>query len=270
MPEIKNTNGLHEGISRALSQACVYSLESQKTLMQIHGKVPLLPHKLVVRKWLTGMTTSCITAGFVFTTYFSIFNNLAIVKFPFAGCVSSFATSFIKLPIGNSMRIMQSGTSNNIFSAGKKLYKNNGFQGLYNGYGLCLIEDTIDFDLRVRLYKYLHKLHNKCMSSNNNKSNNNNESNNESNNLLCIGYGALAGAISTGITIPFDTVRSQMCFTTANNYGYKETPLCICNKIFINKGVKGFYNGISLRMSSNAIKNGLFFLFLNILTNLSK
>lgn len=243
-------NGLQEGLARAISQACVYSIESQKTVKQLHRSLPVFTQKQLVHRWLSGTTTSCLTAGIVFSIYFSIYNNLE--KYPFAGCVSSFVTSFIKLPIGNSMRIMHSGASNNILAAGKKLYKKNGIAGLYNGYGLCLIEDIIDIDLRVRLYKGMTEV---TYSS---------SSPSSQGNILSLAYGSIAGAISTGITNPFDTIRSHMCFHNASNMNVH--PLTITKKIFKQKGIGGFYTGADLRISSNAIKHGLFFLILNSLS----
>jgi hypothetical protein len=249
--EKQKKTGLHEGLARAISQACVYSIESQKTVKQLHRSLPVFTQKQLLHRWVSGTTTSCITAGIVFSIYFSIYNNLE--KYPFAGCVSSFVTSFIKLPIGNSMRIMHSGASNNILAAGKKLYKKNGIAGLYNGYGLCLIEDIIDIDLRVRLYKGMTEATHSSSSSSSSQGN-----------ILSLAYGSIAGAISTGITNPFDTIRSHMCFHNASNMNVH--PLTITKKIFKQKGIGGFYTGAGLRISSNAIKHGLFFLILNSLS----
>jgi len=245
-----NNNGMNEGIARAFSQACVYSLESKKTLLQIHGQIPSFSKKIVFHRWLTGITTSSITSGFVFSLYFTIYNNLSM--YPFAGAVSSFITSFIKLPIGNSMRIMQSGASSNIIDSAKKLYLKNGFHGLYNGYGLCVIEDMIEIDLRIRLYKFMKYLDQQYICSNNN--------------LLSIGYGGLSGAITTGITIPFDTIRAHMCFNTLSSHNTITHPLSISKNLLMTKGIAGFYNGVSFRITSNAVKNALFFLILDILS----
>jgi hypothetical protein len=247
------TGGMNEGIARAISQACVYPIETRKTLMQVYGNIPRLkiPYKITLRRWVSGLSTSCITAGIVFSTYFSVYNNFK--PSPFAGSIAAFVTSFIKLPIGNSMRLMQCGTSNNIIHASQKLCKNEGMRGLYNGYGLCLIEDAIDMDLRVRLYNSLQNIH----------SNSNSKNKKIPHHLSCIGYGALSGAISCGLTTPFDTIRARMCFNTAMK---TETGAIYIGKlILLNEGINGFYKGAFLRVTSNAVKSGLFFWFLNIL-----
>ena len=252
------TGGINEGIARALSQGCVYPIETRKTLMQVYGTVPKLkiPVTFTFDKWINGLATSCITAGIVFCSYFSVYNHFK--PSPFAGSIAAFLTSFIKLPFGNSMRLMQCGTSNNIFQASHKLCKNEGFKGLYNGYSLCVIEDAIDMDLRVRLY-------NLFQNNNNSKNNSNLSTKPLLNPLTCIGYGALAGSISCGLTTPFDTIRARMCFNTAMKTN--TSAINIGRMILLNEGLYGFYKGAPLRVASNALKSGLFFWFLNILEN---
>lgn len=259
------TGGINEGIARALSQGCVYPIETRKTLMQVYGTIPKLkiPYTITVDKWINGLATSCITAGIVFCSYFTVYNRFK--PSPFAGSIAAFLTSFIKLPFGNSMRLMQCGTSNNIFQASHKLCKNEGFKGLYNGYTLCVIEDAIDMDLRVRLYNLFQNNHNKL----NIKAKNNSNQSTASllNPLTCIGYGALAGSISCGLTTPFDTIRARMCFNTAMKTN--TSAINIGRMILLNEGIYGFYKGAPLRVTSNALKSGLFFWFLNMLENKS-
>jgi solute carrier family 25 iron transporter 28/37 len=256
--------GVKEGFARALSQACVYPIETRKTLLQIgktiNIKDQLLNNHNSLQKIVSGMSTSCITAGIVFCIYFSIYNTFK--PSIFAGSIASITTSIIKLPFGNSIRIMQCGSSSNIFNASKQLYKNNGFAGLYNGYGLCLVEDIIDMELRVRLYNGLQNIHSKV----HNKIILNSDYLQESvNPLTCIGYGSISGALSCGITTPFDTVRARMCFNTAKNA--KESALAISKLILLNEGIRGFYTGAPLRITSNAVRSGLFFSFLNMMNS---
>lgn len=255
-PPNKN-GGMNEGIARAFSQACVYPIETRKTLLQIGGSAILMKSQ-PVHKWVTGLSTSCVTAGLVFCLYFSIYN--ALKPCIFAGSVASFITSVIKLPFGNSMRLMQCGTSSNLVNASKQLYKNKGFAGLYNGYGLCLVEDIIDMELRLRLYNTLQDAHSQILKTPR-------ETSKESiNPITCIGYGALSGAIACGITTPFDTVRARMCFNTAKQT--QSTAYSISRLIILNEGMKGFYTGAPLRITSNAVRSGLFFCFLNIMNNI--
>ena len=250
IPTTKNTEtklSLNEGIAKALSQGCMYPLEMRKTLIQIHGKVPAIIKKRGGGglQLCNGLLTSCLTSGLVWNLYFNIYNNLNTS--PFAGSIASFMTSIIKLPIGNSMRIMQSGTCQNIFSAGKKLYITKGIRGIYNGYALNVIEDAIDIDLRMRLFNHMQK-YSKVE---------------EMNPLLSVGYGALTGTIVCGIMTPFDTLRTKLCFETASHLG-NQNAIKLAKNILLAEGVGGFYKGASLRITSNALKTALFFGFLNL------
>lgn len=247
----KSVGGIKEGVARALSQACVYPIETRKTLIQVYGIAHRQLHiRIPIATWINGLTTSCITAGIVFCTYFTIFNNM--YHSPFASSTAAFITSFIKLPFGNSMRLMQCGTSSNIIHAGRQLCKKDGIRGLYNGYGLCLVEDAIDMDLRLRLYNSFQK---KTATTSPTP-------------IKSSIYGAAAGAISCGITTPFDTIRAQMCFNTAKNCtALDRNAIHIGKMILLNEGLCGFWKGAQLRLASNAVKSGLFFCFLNILEN---
>lgn len=260
----KSVGGINEGIARALSQACVYPIETRKTLAQVYGVAhQQLRIRTPITTWINGLSTSCITAGIVFCTYFSIYNNLK--PSPFATSAASFITSFIKLPFGNSMRLMQCGTSKNIIHAGSRLCEKEGVRGLYNGYGLCLIEDAIDMDLRLRLYNGMISVIHK------NKKNPNTASLSAApapSPVVSTIIGATAGAISCGITTPFDTVRARMCFNTAKNCTVLDrNAIHIGKMILLQEGLAGFWQGASLRLASNAVKSGLFFCFLNILEN---
>jgi hypothetical protein len=250
----KSVGGIKEGVARALSQACVYPIETRKTLIQVYGIAHNQLHlRIPITTWINGLTTSCITAGIVFYTYFSIFNTMH--HSPFASSTAAFITSFIKLPFGNSMRLMQCGTSHNIFHAGRQLCKKDGFRGLYSGYGLCLIEDAIDMDLRLRLYTNFHKKAGPTTIATPTP-------------IQSSIYGAAAGAISCGITTPFDTVRARMCFNIAKKCtALDRNAIHIGKMIVLHEGLSGFWKGAQLRITSNALKSGLFFCILNILEN---
>lgn len=237
----KNNNGFKEGIARSISQTVVYNIDKRKTLIQLYGKhIPQQIHKHMI----SDLLTSSFSAGFVFTTYFSIYNNLIHHSNQylslFAGTIASVITSITKIPIGNSMRILQSGTCPNILSAATSLYTKNGIKGLYKGYTLSLVEDIIEMDLRMRIYNNLSKL-------------------NKNNNLMIqSSIGACSGAIASGITTPFDTIRARMIFCAAASN----------NNIIFKQNISNLYQGVLYRSTSNAVKSAAFFLFYEIVKNI--
>lgn len=224
-------SGIKEGISRSLSQSLVYGIERRKTQVQLFGSF----QKMSLQNWVLGCGTSSFTAGLVFTTYFSIYNNIIKHENAFisnmAGTIAGFITSFIKIPIGNSMRLLQTGKVDNVLSAGQLLFKKHGLPGLYKGYRISLIEDIIEMDVRLRVYNSMTKKFNK-------------DNNLQLNTLI----GCLSGAVASAVTTPFDTVRSRMIY---NRTG-------ILN-------INGLYSGIEYRSLSNAVKSGAFFLFYEII-----
>jgi len=84
-------------------------------------------------------------------------------------------------------------------------------------------------DIRLRLYNYI-----------------SNKLDKKDNILLQTTIGSISGSFASGITTPFDTIRSRMIYNK---------PLSIM----------GLYNGVQYRTLSNAVKSATFFLFYEIL-----
>jgi len=219
-----NVYAIKEGISRCISQSVVYSLERKKTQLQIFGSNPIQNRN---NNLYIGCATSGITAGIVYTIYFTVYNNL-INQTPAASILAGLITSIIKIPIGNSMRILQSGKAINFFNAAKILYRE---KNLYKGYKISVIEDIIEMDMRIRIYDFLTQKINK-----------------DSTIYLHTIIGSTAGICASGITTPFDTIRSRMIYNK---------PLYLCN----------LYDGLQFRLLSNALKSGTFYLFYQIINN---
>ena len=76
--------------------------------------------KLLLDNFFIGCGTSGLSSGIVFTTYFTIYNNIISNNNPLianmAGLIAGFITSLLKIPIGNTMRLLHTGNVNNIFS----------------------------------------------------------------------------------------------------------------------------------------------------------
>lgn len=227
--------GLREGLARGASQACVYMIEARKTAAQVGMGIqrgfPAL---------LRGMLESALTSGFVFGMYFSTYHSVASINALIANPVATFATSLVKIPLSNAMRFQHIGRASNVVAATKTILKTQGVRGLYNGYTLSIIEDMIEFDLRIRLYEYLksalaHSATNYIPES-----------------ISGVACGAAAGMVASYATSPIDVVRAHMSIksrSTVQSVG----------EIFNNGGAAAFYRGARLRMLSNGTKYALFF-----------
>ena len=222
--------GLREGIAKGLSNIFSYGTDSRKTLYQLHGFVPVLPKDVLIKRWTTGLSSSCICIGFIYGLYFSIYNSL--LSTPFAGPLSALAISVIKLPIYNGIKVMQSGCSDSILGGIKYLSKSS---SIYNGYFLSLCEDTIELDLKNRLYNGFKR----------------------ENGLYNICVGTLSSVFASAVTTPFDNVRLQMC---VKNGKFIE----IVRELI---STRSLYKGVCLRMKSNVTKNIGFFILFEIMCN---
>jgi hypothetical protein len=238
MAEIdKRVDGLREGIARGVSQACVFFIEASKSAQQVGGNA--LQWKKDPVRLLCTMAESAISSGVVFGAYFTTYNHIGMAN-PLAGPVASLVTSFIKIPIGNAMRCVHVGLAPGLVSGTKRIVKLQGVRrGLYSGYGLSLIEDMIEFDLRTRLYVYMKEYAPADVRDH----------------VACgIGFGAIAGMLASFVTTPFDTVRANMI---------------LCQKrasdAVLDLGIAGLYRGAGHRLVSNGVKYALFFMTFELL-----
>lgn len=236
--------GVREGLAKCVSQACVYSLEAQKTMLQLHGRIPNIPFNLLAHRWTVGMLTSSFTSGIIFGTYYGVYNRMD--GHALSGAVAAFATSVIKSPMSNGIRLMQSGRARNLWHAGKKIVRAHSWRGLYSGYHVGLAEDIIEYDLRARMYRHLsaspwggvpEPVQNVCKG---------------------LTLGAFVGALTAGITTPFDTIKSHMAHY-ASMPNKRVSAVETAHDLFLRHGAAGFFRGMHLRVASNMVKSALFF-----------
>lgn len=231
--------GVHEAIARGVAQSLIYCLETVKTHQQIYGAMPAMS----LAKWLDhigrGMLSSVVSSGVVFGGYYAVYDRVNATAFAaLSGPISTVATSVVKIPMGNSMRLLQAGIGRNIVDSGARLIRKKGVRGLYGGYALSVAEDTIEWDARERLYQML-KGHPA---------------------LGALGLppatagvvlGALTGMFAAGITTPFDTLRARIAYRNAA-VGAVATAATAAN----------LFAGAPYRMLSSGVKSGLFYAIL--------
>lgn len=233
--------GVKEGIARGVSQACVFFIESHKSMAQT-GRMAGNALLKDPARLLKTMTESALSSGLVFGMYFATYNTIGMAN-PVAGPAASMVTSFVKIPIGNAMRCVHIGLSSGLVGGAKHIVRMQGLRGLYGGYTLSLIEDMIEFDLRTRLYT---KMKNTTSATTVAQG---------------VGLGAIAGMIASGVTTPFDTVRANMVVSG------KDALTATRDIVRCGRGLGGLYNGACYRMASNGVKYALFFMIFEMLNN---
>lgn len=234
-------NGLMEGISRGASQACVYMLEFQKTQLQLYGYVPKYSPLEWSQHLSRGLISSALSAGIVYGVYFSTYNQ--IHDKIFAGMAATIATSIIKIPIANSMRVLQSGVYPHVFAAASAIFKAQGIRGIYSGYGVSIVDDYFDMECRIRIYNYLRGL----------------VPEEKMNHGLGLFIGGLSGMVAAGVTTPFDTIRCHMAI--ASTHKGKVCAFQTALRMYQLGGLRMFIKGVGYRTSSNAVRSALFGLF---------
>lgn len=233
-------DGCREGLARAFSQMCTYPLEARKACIQVYGQ-----HTPKLINYCRGMLQSSLTSGVIFTSYFTVYNSLH--PNPLASSIAAFCTSFMKIPVSNCMRVMQVNQHHkNILDSGRKIMYRRGVKGLYNGYGVSLLEDVVETNIRNMVYE-LGKNTVPCYHPN-------------------MGFltGAIAGGLGAAITTPFDTVRANMAQASIGKDSmdlYHTTQ----RLVFSKEGPKTLFRGMYMRASSNALRYALFYLIMEYL-----
>jgi len=232
-------DGGKEGIARSISQLCTYPFETRKTKIQVGLRNPRIIN------CYRGAVQSSFTSGFVFASYFTIYNSLH--PNPLASSIASFITSFIKIPIANCMRVLQINEHHRHFiESGSIIVKKRGLRGLYSGYGISVIEDIIETNIRDYLYEKSKNIVQMPIPA------------------IRMVTGSFAGAIGASITTPFDTIRANLAHNTlkvGRNDIFGTTKALILSQ----EGPKALFRGVHLRAASNAIRYALFYLVMEYL-----
>ena len=232
--------GLVEGVARAVSQAGVYCIEAQKSMLQVSKAAPVVAPLRMLRT----MTESAVASGVVFGMYFATYNGIGMAN-PLAGPVATLVTSCIKIPIGNAMRCVHVGLAGGIVGGTKRIVRLQGPRGLYSGYALSVVEDMIEFDMRTRLYVHMRGTM-------------------PDDNLACgVGVGALAGMVASLVTTPFDTIRANMIV-------HRKNAVTATRDLFRIGGITELYKGAGYRVMSNGVKYALFFMVFEMLTRTAR
>jgi hypothetical protein len=200
--------GFKEGFSKTLSYSFGYGIDSRKVLYQFHGYIPKLDKNILIKRWTTGLGSCALSVGFINYIYFAVYHRF--IETPFAGVLAALATIFIKVPIYNSMKILQSARTDNLIDGMKFLAKT---KGLYTGIPLTLLEDTIELDIKNRLY---------------------NKFKQERNVAYNVMVGTFSSAFAAAVTIPFDNLRLRMLDNTLKQPLYKGVGFRVLSNITKN------------------------------------
>jgi len=155
---------------------------------------------------------------------------------------TAFCAGFISTTVTNPINVihtrmlLEKGKSGGMRRTIKKIFKQEGLvgflKGLTAGY-ILLINPIIQF----AVYEYLKKKfeHTKYKSA------------------LFFIAGAISKALSTFITYPYQTIKTNL--QASQDYNFSEIDLI--NKIYKENGLKGFYNGLTPKLFQTVMNNAL-------------
>ena len=226
---------IKEGVCRAIAQASVFLLDSHKIACQLCYRKNPYEKSPDIMYTIGAMLMSSLSAGISYTSYFSIcqykWNENYNIKLTeeLKGILASTLTSIISTPLGNCMRVIQGKHIKypTLWHAGKKIISmhRGGISGLYCGYGLGLLENIIEMQIKTIAYVALKN----------------------SFNLSSLSSGILVGIVSAFITNPIDIWRTRSLF--AATAGIKKEIFSLAVP----------FKGAPYKAMSSACKNAIFF-----------
>ena len=231
--EQESRPGVAQGMARCLSMMATHPFEKSKIHLQVHGMATGL--------CLRGIFQASFTSGLVYATYFGLYESME--DNPWAATLSSLFTSFIKIPLHNSIRVFYiMPTARTIFDCTKAIFRQNGIKGIYTGFRVNVIEDIIETNIRDNLYDRI--------------------KHQEKGSWQNVLYGAFCGSLGAALTTPFDTLKSNLVYTASQRYSQLPFTQAILGIYQEKGGLLGLYRGVHLRALSSSLRYTVFYCLL--------
>ncbi|GAB2232420.1 hypothetical protein Drorol1_Dr00011452 [Drosera rotundifolia] len=170
--------------------------------------------------------------------------NLSAVAHFTAGAVGGVAASLIRVPTEVVKQRMQTGQFSSAPDAVRLILSNEGFRGLYAGYGSFLLRD-LPFDaIQFCIYEQLRMGYKLAAKR---------ELNDPENAVI----GAFAGALTGAVTTPLDLIKTRLMVQGSQNQ-YKGIVDCV-KTIIRDEGAPALLKGIGPRVMWIGIGGAIFF-----------
>lgn len=127
------------------------------------------------------------------------------------------------------------------------LIRNEGFSGLYKGFGALLLRDVPGWGVYFFSYAFLKRVMGITEAK---KEGNHNSRLNMAIKIWCAG---VAGQTSWIVSYPYDIVKTQIQCTESRKVSIREAT----QRIYAAEGVLGFFKGLSPTLSRSFIVNGV-------------
>ncbi|KAK7279786.1 hypothetical protein RJT34_24844 [Clitoria ternatea] len=240
------------GVAGVVVETALYPIDTIKTRLQVArdgGKIILKG----LYSGLSGNLAGVLSASAIFIGVYeptkqqllkSLPENLSAVAHLAAGAIGGAASSLVRVPTEVVKQRMQTGQFRSAPAAVRLIVANEGFKGLYAGYGSFLLRD-LPFDaIQFCIYEQL-RIGYKLAAKRDLKD--------PENAML----GAFAGAITGAVTTPLDVVKTRLMVQGSQNH-YKG--ICDCVSIIVKEeGTHALFKGIGPRVLWIGVGGSIFF-----------
>nr|AFK45388.1 unknown [Lotus japonicus] len=240
------------GIAGVAVEAALYPIDTIKTRLQVaRGGGEIILKGLY--SGLAGNLVGVLPASAIFIGVYepakqkllkSLPENLSAVAHIAAGVIGGTASSLIRVPTEVVKQRMQTEQFKSAPAAVRLIIANEGFRGLFAGYGSFLLRD-LPFDaIELCIYEQL-RIGYKAAAKRDLKD--------PENAML----GAVAGAITGAVTTPLDVVKTRLMVQGSQNH-YKGISDCV-RTIIKEEGAHALFKGIGPRVLWIGVGGSIFF-----------
>ncbi|KAK7391211.1 hypothetical protein VNO78_19623 [Psophocarpus tetragonolobus] len=240
------------GAAGVVVETALYPIDTIKTRLQVArggGKIVLKG----LYSGLSGNLVGVLPASAIFIGVYeptkqqllkSLPENLSAVAHFAAGAIGGIASSLVRVPTEVVKQRMQIGQYRSAPDAVRLIVANEGFKGLFAGYGSFLLRD-LPFDaIELCIYEQL-RIGYKLAAKR--------DPNDPENAML----GAVAGAITGAVTTPLDVVKTRLMVQGSQNH-YKGISDCV-RTIVKEEGTHALFKGIGPRVLWIGVGGSIFF-----------
>ncbi|CAL0300674.1 unnamed protein product [Lupinus luteus] len=240
------------GVAGVIVETVLYPIDTIKTRLQVvRGGGQIILKGLY--SGLAGNLAGVLPASAIFVGVYeptkqkllkSLPENLSAVAHFAAGAIGGAASSLVRVPTEVVKQRMQTGQFRSAPDAVRLIVSNEGFKGLYAGYGSFLLRD-LPFDaLQFCIYEQL-RIGYKLAAKRDLK---------DAENAM---LGAFSGAITGAVTTPLDVVKTRLMVQGSQKH-YKGILDCV-SKIVKEEGTHTLFKGIGPRVLWIGIGGSIFF-----------
>jgi solute carrier family 25, member 38 len=185
----------------------------------------------------------------------SVLPKLSNIQNLMTGATARVFAGFVLMPVTVIKVRYESDMYNykSIASAGRSIFASEGLKGFFSGFGATAVRDAPYAGLYVLFYEQSKTKLNRLLSADSTAVSGGRSRSIASSATINASSGVIAAGLATAITNPFDAVKTRLQLMP-QKYG---NTLRAARLMLKEDGIKGFFDGLGLRMGRKAISSAL-------------